>query len=58
MGLGETNYYRSKKRSRTRSVTLNQPALNLAPSWAGRRTVALSARPGRSRVDWQSAAWL
>src|SRR5213592_3848913 len=30
--LGETNYYRSKKRSRTRSVTLNQPALGLGPA--------------------------
>src|SRR5439155_20842246 len=27
--VGETNYYRSKKRSRTRSVTLKRPALCL-----------------------------
>src|SRR5207249_11143133 len=42
--VGETNYYRSKKRSRTRSVTLNQPALPL-----GSRKVLEDA--SRTRTD-------
>src|SRR5213592_5243561 len=49
--VGETNYYRSKKRSRTRSVTLKRPALGLAANRAGIAGAARSWYQERSHGD-------